>query len=525
MLDHVMDDEACYRALASREARFDGWFFVAVRTTGIYCRPSCPAVTPKRVNVTFHRTTAAAQAAGYRACKRCRPDAVPGSPEWNVRADLVGRAMRSIADGVIDREGVAGLAQRLGYSERHINRQLLAEVGAGPLALARAQRAQTARILLETTDVPVSDVAFAAGFSSIRQFNDTVRAVFAATPSQVRAAPRRRDLPVGTVALRLPFRRPLAAAMLFEFLALQAVPGVEEGFPFGYRRTLDLAYGTAVIELGDTGPGADLDDRSGVEPSWLDQGWIPCRLRLSDLRDLSTAVARCRRLLDLDADPRAVDGVLGGDDVLARSVARMPGIRVPGHVDGAELAVRAVLGQQVSVRGARTLAARLVARYGQPLAEPDGSLTHVFPSPQALLRIDPESIAMPKSRSRALLSLVAALAEKTIDLEPGADRDASAARLMTLPGIGRWTADYIRMRALGDPDVEMFGDVGLRHGLELLGVDGDPRLMPTTTQRWRPWRSYALQHIWVAAGARSHGRARDIRLDLIGSADKKQETA
>jgi AraC family transcriptional regulator of adaptative response / DNA-3-methyladenine glycosylase II len=498
MLDYMMDDDACYRALASRDSRFDGWFFVAVRTTGIYCRPSCPAMTPKRSNATFHPSSASAQAAGFRACKRCRPDAVPGSPEWNVRADLVGRAMRSIADGVVDREGVAGLARRLGYSERHVTRQLAAEVGAGPLALARAQRAQTARILLETTDVPITGVAFAAGFSSVRQFNDTVQEVFATTPTQLRALPMRGRRPstVGTISLRLPFRKPIAAAALFDFLALRAVSGVEEGWTYGYRRTLSLAHGVAIVELGEPIP---IDESADRLPGWIDEGWIPCRIKLSDLRDLGAAVARCRRLLDLDADPRAVDEVLGADPLLAGSVAARPGIRVPGHVDGNELAVRAVLGQQVSVLGARTLAARLVAQCGLVLPVPDGSLTHAFPTPQALADLDPATLAMPKSRATALLSLVSALTRQEIDLEPGADRDETTASLMALPGIGQWTADYIRMRALGDPDVAMSTDLGFRHGVQVLGADGDPKHTDELARRWRPWRSYALQHVWAAA--------------------------
>jgi AraC family transcriptional regulator of adaptative response / DNA-3-methyladenine glycosylase II len=501
MLDYMMDDDACYRVLSSRDSRFDGWFFAAVRTTGIYCRPSCPAMTPTRSNVTFHPTAASAQAAGFRACKRCRPDAVPGSPEWNVRADLVGRAMRSIADGVVDREGVAGLARRLGYSERHVARQLAAEVGAGPLALARAQRAQTARILLETTDVPITGAAFAAGFASVRQFNETVQDVFATTPTQLRALPPRgrRQSTVGTISLRLPFRRPLAAAPVFGFLALRAVAGVEEGWTFGYRRTLSLAHGVAIVELGDPAPFGDGALQPNSVPQWVGEGWIPCRIKLSDLRDLGSAVARCRRLLDLDADPRAVDDVLGADELLAHSVAATPGIRVPGHVDGNELAVRAVLGQQVSVVGARTLAGRLVAQCGVALPAPDGSLTHTFPTAQALSELDLSSLAMPKSRSTALFSLVSALAGGVIDLEPGADRDETTASLLALPGIGPWTADYIRMRALGDPDVSMSSDLGFRHGVQALGADGDPRRAEELARRWRPWRSYALQHVWAAA--------------------------
>ena len=366
MLVDVLTDDAKYTAVSSKDPRFDGWFFTCVRTTGIYCRPSCPAITPKRGNVVFAPTAAAAQEMGFRACKRCRPDAAPGSPEWNIRADLVGRAMRLVIDGVVDREGVSGLARRLGYSERQLNRQLHAEVGAGPIALARAQRSQTARVLLETTELPIGDIAFAAGFSSIRQFNDTMREIFAMTPTQLRGLRRPDALPsqtagAGTISLRLPFRRPFDAASLFGFLAVRAAPGVEVGTSHGYRRAVSLPRGAAVIELGDVSADAN------PAPTWNEQGWIPCRLRLCDLRDLASAVARSRRLLDLDADAPAVDEFLGSDHALASSVRSSPGRRVPGHVDGFELAARAVLGQQVSIAGARTLAGRLSLTYGLPL--------------------------------------------------------------------------------------------------------------------------------------------------------------
>jgi AraC family transcriptional regulator of adaptative response / DNA-3-methyladenine glycosylase II len=502
----MLNDDACYRALSSRDARFDGWFFVAVTSTGIYCRPSCPAMTPKRSNVRFLPSAAAAQDAGFRACKRCRPDAAPGSPEWNVRADLVGRAMRHIADGVVDREGVAGLAQRLGYSERHVHRQLLAEVGAGPLALARAQRSQTARILLETTDVPIADVAFAAGFTSVRQFNDTVREIFALTPSQLRASRRpavrsiARPTP-GVLVLRLPFRRPFAATPTFGFLAQRAVAGIEHGTRFGYRRTLGLAHGAAVVEVGDPAAGTD------PTPDWEKQGWLPCRLELADLRDLASAVARCRRLLDLDADAQAVRETLGDDPILRGALMHEPGRRVPGHVDGFELAVRAVLGQQVSVAGARTLAGRLTASLGTPMAAPTGELTHLFPTPQAIAAANAESLSLTKGRSLALISLASAVAEGTLDLGPGADRDQTATQLLALPGIGQWTVNYILMRALGDPDVFMPTDLGVRHGLRALGFAGDVRASESLALRWRPWRSYALQHIWAAASAAAGTKA------------------
>ncbi len=306
-----MDDEQRWRAVQGRDPRFDGWFVLGVTTTGIYCRPSCPARTPRREVVRFHPGPAAAQAAGLRACKRCRPDATPGSPEWDGRSDLAARAVRLLADGVVDREGVAGLATRLGYSARQVERALVAELGAGPLALARAQRAQTARVLLETTDLPLGDVAFAAGFGSVRQFNDTVREVFARTPGRSRAAlaapgPPRRP---GEVALRLPFRAPLHADQLFGHLAATAVPG---------RR------GVARRRLP---PHAAAAARAAAPSRWPRRpapgpAWVACRLRLTDLRDLAPAVARCRRLLDLDADPVAVDAALAEDDVLAPLVAR-----------------------------------------------------------------------------------------------------------------------------------------------------------------------------------------------------------
>jgi AraC family transcriptional regulator, regulatory protein of adaptative response / DNA-3-methyladenine glycosylase II len=475
----MLDWDACYRAVQSRDARFDGWFFTAVTSTHIYCRPSCPAITPKRANVRFYPTAAAAQQAGFRACKRCRPDATPGSPEWDLRSDLVGRAMRLIADGVVDRDGVSGLARRLGYSERHLTRQLTAEVGAGPIALARAQRAQTARLLLETTELTVTQVAFAAGFASIRQFNDTVRAVFATTPTELRARQQRTGSPVpGLVSLRLPYRAPLDAATLWRFLAHRAVRGVEECDGLVYRRSLRLPHGSAVVEL---------------QPA---AGHVACRLRLEDVRDLAAAVQRSRRVLDLDADPVAVDAALGADPVLAPLVARSPGRRVPGHVDGDELAVRALLGQQVSVTAARTTAGRLAERFGKPLTAPYEGVTHVFPDAATLADLQPSDLPMPASRARAFVALNTAIAAGDLVLDAGADRDDVEQRLLALPGIGPWTAAYIRLRALGDPDVFLPTDLGVRHALDRLGVPSDPRSAAALAETWRPWRSYALHHLW-----------------------------
>jgi AraC family transcriptional regulator, regulatory protein of adaptative response / DNA-3-methyladenine glycosylase II len=480
-VDVIFDSDRFWIAVEAEDPRFDGWVFCGVNTTGIYCRPSCPARTPKRENVRFFATSAAAQAAGFRACKRCRPDATPGSPDWDLRADLVGRAMRLIADGVVDREGVGGLAGRLGYTERHVHRQLVATVGAGPLALARAQRAQTARILLETTVVPITGVAFAAGFQSVRQFNATVREVFAMTPRELRSRARRGDHSQenGALSLRLPYRSPLDAEGLIAFLGLRAVPGVEEVQDGAYRRSLRLPHGSGVVEL---------------RPA---DGYVHARYWLEDLRDLAAAMQRSRALLDLDSDPLSVIEALGDDALLGGLVRNAPGRRVAGHVDPHELAVRAVLGQQVSIGGARTLAGRLVTEYGQPLERPIGAVTHVFPSIEALAAADPNRLAMPVARRRALLGLAGALTDGNLTLDGGSDRGQARGRLLALPGIGPWTTEYIAMRALRDPDAFLPSDLGVRHALEQLGHDGKPAAAERLAERWRPYRAYAVQHLWA----------------------------
>ncbi|MFE5998571.1 DNA-3-methyladenine glycosylase 2 family protein [Streptomyces sp. NPDC056454] len=450
-----MDDRSRYEAVSSRDARFDGAFFFAVVTTGIYCRPSCPAVTPRRANVRFYPTAAAAQAGGFRACRRCRPDAVPGSAEWNVRADVVGRAMRLIGDGVVDREGVPGLAGRLGYSARQVQRQLNAELGAGPVALARAQRSHTARVLLQTTGLPVTEIAFAAGFASVRQFNDTIRRIYARTPSALRAEAgtglgggRGEGLRAG-IPLRLAHRGPYATGAVFDLLGAGAVARVEElaGEPGRrtYRRTLRLPYGTGIAAVDEASPGP----------------WLEARIHLTDLRDLTTAVQRLRRLFDLDADPYAVDEALAADARLAPLVAARPGLRSPGAADPEEEAVRALVG--------RERAQELVERYGKAVDVPCGALTHVFPEPGVLAAAVTEP---------ALRTLAAALADGALRLDAGADREEARRTLATLPGVDGPTAALIRMRALGDPDVDPCGTPG--------------------AERWRPWRSYAVRHLETA---------------------------
>jgi AraC family transcriptional regulator of adaptative response / DNA-3-methyladenine glycosylase II len=477
------DFDRCYRAVQSKDARFDGWFVTAVLTTKIYCRPSCPVRPPFARNMRFYPTAAAAQQAGFRACKRCRPDASPGSPEWNIRGDVVARAMRLIADGTVDREGVTGLAARVGYTTRQLERLLQAEVGANPLALARAQRSQTARVLIETTELPFGDVAFAAGFSSIRQFNDTVRTVFDLTPTALRQrtrfGPDDAGAP-GALSLRLPVRTPFAYEGLFGHLAASAVPGVEEVRDGAFRRTLRLPNGSGIVSLT---PQPD---------------HVKCQLVLDDFRDLSTAIARCRRLLDLDADPEAVVDALSADPDLTALVAKAPGQRIPRSVHEQELAIRVVLGQQVSLKAARTHVRRIVTAYGQPVADPNGGLTHVFPAVEHLAEIDPSHLAFPRARQRSLTTLIGAMADGDVTLDAGCDWNRAREQLLALPGIGPWTAEVIAMRGLGDPDAFPVSDLGVRLAAKQLGLPDDVRQLTERSAPWRPWRSYATQHLWTA---------------------------
>ncbi len=482
-----LDPDQCYLAVQSRDQRFDGWFVTAVHTTGIYCRPSCPAITPKRANVEFHPTAAAAQQRGFRACKRCRPDASPGSPDWNVRQDVVARAMRLIADGVVEREGTGGLARRLGYSERHLNRVFTEELGAGPLAVARAQRAHTARLLIETTSLPLTDVAFAAGFGSVRQFNDTLREVFAASPTELRGARRREPLlnvasatieSRVAVTVRLPVRSPFASSEVMSFIGERAIPGIESWDGETYRRSLDLPGGVGVIGL------VAHDDH------------VAARAELTSWSDLGVAVQRVRRLLDLDSDPTAVDAALGSDPLLAGLVAAAPGRRAPASVDPYETAIRAVIGQQVSVAGARTVAGRIVDGVGRTLSEPGDDVMHVFPRPDELAMAPDEVFSMPGARRDTIRRLAAAVAGGDVELDVGSDPGAAHRQLLALKGIGPWTADYVVMRGLGHPDTFLTNDLGVRHALDRLGLSGEDG------SRWAPWRSYAVHHLWASLSTR-----------------------
>ncbi|MBD0322866.1 MAG: DNA-3-methyladenine glycosylase 2 family protein, partial [Aldersonia sp.] len=441
--------------------------------------PSCPAITPKPGNVTFLPTAAAAQRAGYRACRRCLPDAAPGSPDWNIRSDLSARAMRLIADGIIDRQGVTGLAAALGYSTRQLTRTLTDELGAGPLALARAHRAQTARLLIQRTSMPMADIAFAAGFTSIRQFNDTVREVFGVTPSQLRAEMRPADAPsaAGTITLRLPYREPLNQRWLTWFLAAHAVPGIEHwdgDEPGGeYWRTLRLPRTHAVARIRLAG------------------GHVRAELSIADMRDLASAVAKIRHLLDLDADPQAVDTALARDPGLGPAVAAAPGIRVPGSVDGVELLIRTMIGQQISLAAAATHTARLVSALGEPVDA--GPVTRVFPGAEAIAEHGAEVLTGPARRVRAIVAAARALADGDVQPHAGRRRDELYRELLALDGVGPWTASYVTMRVLADPDVLLDTDLVVKEGATVLDISLEE------TARWSPWRSYASMHLWRAA--------------------------
>ncbi|MDR6985542.1 AraC family transcriptional regulator of adaptative response / DNA-3-methyladenine glycosylase II [Paenarthrobacter nitroguajacolicus] len=494
-----MDFWQRYRAIDARDTRFDGQFFTAVSSTGIYCRPSCPARTPKAGNVIFYETSAAAHEAGYRACKRCLPEAVPGTPAWNIRSDIAGRAMRLINDGVITREGVDGLARRLGYSARQLNRILSNELGAGPLSLARASRAQTARTLLVSTEMRLADVAFASGFNSVRQFNDTIGEVFAMTPTALRAtgaktgqrrgAATPSDLAPGTLTLTLPYREPFDPG-IFDFLAVRAVPGIElsGSGPDGtrtYARTLRLPRGNASFSV-------TYSPSSAGKPLQLTALAV-------DLHDLPALLSRVRRLFDLDADPQAIDDALAMDLRLVNSVLATPGIRVPGAVDPQELLIRAMIGQQITVAAARTALTQLSVA-GSPAGAGAPGLERLFPTSSELADHGRTLLWGPQRRIDSIVATADAMATGALEFGYGDDFAGLERKLLPLPGVGPWTVGYVAMRVLGAPDVFLANDAAVRSGLKLLPADTG---LSADFREVSPWRSYATMHLWRAAAKRT----------------------
>jgi AraC family transcriptional regulator of adaptative response / DNA-3-methyladenine glycosylase II len=477
-----IDPKSCLAAFLGRDRRFAGRFYAGVTTTRVYCRPGCPAPLPKPGNVRFFPCAAAAEEAGFRACRRCRPETAPGTPAWAGTSTTVARALRQIEAGAADSAPLGALAARLGVGERHLRRLFGEHLGASPLAVARTRRLHFARRLLDDTSLRMSDVALAAGYSSVRRFNEAMRAAFGAPPRELRRAAAT-DRPAAGILLRLPFRPPLDWSALLAFLGSRAVPGVEEVSGVVYRRTVDLVGAAGVVE-------AAVDAGSGV-----------LTLRLWGLGPAAAleATRRAGRLFDLDADPETIGAHLSADPALAPLVARRPGLRVPGAWEPFETAVRTILGQQVSVRAARTLAERLVVRFGRvllPAAARDG-LSRLFPRPEELAGADVSSIGIPSRRGEAIRALAREVAEGRLDLGPAASLDEAEERLAGLPGVGPWTAQAIAMRALGEPDAFPAGDLGLR---KALASGGPLPSIPSVTARaggWRPWRAYALIHLWT----------------------------
>lgn len=487
----TLDVETCWAAVRSRDRRFEGRFVLAVRTTGIYCRPGCPARTPRRENVVFLPTAAAAETAGFRPCLRCRPDAAPDTPAWSGTSATVARALRLIGDGTVADGGLDELAGRLGIGARHLRRLFHEHLGAPPRVIALTRRVHFARQLVEQTAWPMADVAAAAGFGSLRRFNDAMRATYGRAPGAFRRGGAAADRVVRPLVLRLPYRAPYDHAALLGFLAERAIPGVEQVEGGVYRRAAAWAGGTGIIEVAPAAEGDALV--LSVEPPG---------------GALVAVVARVKRLFDLDSDPAPVAEHLGRDPLLGPLVRQRPGLRVPGAWDPFELAVRAFLGQQVSVRAARTLAGRLAARWGTPLPVARPGLTHVFPGAAALAAADLSGVGLTGARARALSAFAGAVASGAVALHGGPDLDETVRRLAELPGVGPWTAQYVAMRALGEPDAFPDGDLGLRKALS----DGpDPASAAALRRRaeaWRPWRAYAALHLWTSLGDPPAGEER-----------------
>jgi AraC family transcriptional regulator of adaptative response / DNA-3-methyladenine glycosylase II len=476
-----LDPDVCYRALRSRDARFDGRFFVGVTSTGIYCRPICPARTPLRRNCRFFPGAAAAAEAGFRACRRCRPEASPASAAWHGTSAVVTRALRLVADGALDDGSVAELAERVGTGERHLRRLFAEHVGASPLAVAATRRVHFAKQLLDETSLPVTTIAHAAGFASVRRFNTAMREAWGTAPRTLRRTPAAAARGAELV-LRLGYRPPFDAAALLAYLAARAVPGVEEVADGVYRRSVRFDGASGVIAVHP-------DPKPGGHRLLLH---VPAALALH----VRPIAARVRRLFDLDADPAPIAAELARDPELARRLRLHPGVRVPGAWSGFELAIRAILGQQVTVAGATTLAGRLAAAHGARLASPQGTLRVLAPEPPALARADLAEIGIPRARADALRALACAVAEDGLDLDGGLAPEEALRRLEALPGIGPWTAQYVALRALGVPDAFPASDLGLRRALGGAGRPLVARELERRAEAWRPWRGYAAVLLW-----------------------------
>ena len=481
-----IDADACYRALQTRDSRFDGRLFVGVKTTGVYCRPVCPARTPKRENVSFYRSAAAAEAAGFRPCLRCRPESSPDLGAWHGTSNTVTRALALIEAGALDHADVDAVASRLGMGERQLRRLFRRHLGASPIAIAQTRRVLLAKQLIHQTRLPMAEVAMASGFGSVRRFNETFQRLYDRPPAALRRQSGEASAVEDGVRLELAYRNPYDWMGLIEFLAMRAIEGVETVTPQRYARTIGLEDEIGLIT---------------VEPG-RKAGALIATIRFPKLSALRRIIARIRRIFDLTADPEAIAGHLGLDPALAPRVALRPGLRVPGAWDGLELAVRAILGQQITVSAATLLAGRIVREWGNPLpADLRGivpGLTHVFPSAQRLATADLSNLPMPRARSEAIGSMARAVAADPTIFEPQGELQGVIARLRALPGVGEWTAQYIAMRQLREPDAFPASDIGLLRAMA--GADGvrpSAAALQSRAEAWRPWRAYAAVHLWT----------------------------
>jgi AraC family transcriptional regulator of adaptative response / DNA-3-methyladenine glycosylase II len=470
-----IDPDICYRAVKSRDPRFDGRFFTGVKTTGIYCRPVCPAMTPRLKNVEFYSCAAAAENAGFRPCKRCRPETSPGTPAWLGTSASVSRALRYIGDGYLDHGSVEDLAARLGLGARHLTRLFEVHLGTTPVAVAQTRRVHFARNLIQETNLPMARIAMASGFGSVKRFNVLVKQVFGATPTQLRQRAGTIDVPGDTLVYRLAYRPPYDWPQVVGFLEGRAIPGVEEVADRAYRRTFEMNGSRGYFEVTPV---------SGQDSLLLS-------VSLPDLDGAIGLVGRVRRMFDCGADPASIGKHLGRDPLLKPLVKRRPGLRLPSAWDPFEMTVRAILGQQISVKGATTIAGRLVERLGTPLASPSAGLTHLFPPPATLAAGDLSGIGLTAKRVTAVKGLAAAVADGTLVLDAPLGVEDFVERMVAMPGIGPWTAHYVAMRALGEPDGFPASDLGLKHAAP--EVD-----LVARSEDWRPWRAYAALHLWAS---------------------------
>ncbi|MEN8008630.1 MAG: AlkA N-terminal domain-containing protein [Candidatus Krumholzibacteriota bacterium] len=470
-----LNPDICYRAVKSRDPRFDGRFFTGVKTTGIYCRPVCPAVAPLLKNVTFYPCAAAAEKAGFRPCKRCRPETSPGTPAWLGTSATVSRALHYIGDGCLDGGSVEDLALRLGMGSRHLSRLFEDHLGATPVAIAQTRRVHFARNLIEQSSLSMARIALAAGFGSVRRFNVLVKQVFGATPTHLRQRAKTVPALENTLVYRLAYRPPYDWPSLISFLEGRAIPGVEHVTPEAYRRTIAVNGTAGILEVSPV----------------AGRNHLLMQVSLPDLEGVIGLVSRVRRMFDCGADPEVIGSHLAHDPLLAPLVERRPGLRLPSAWDPFEMTVRAILGQQISVKGATTIAGRLVERLGTPLDAPREGLTHLFPSPGVVAASDLTGLGLTSKRAVTVKTFAAAVADGRLVLDAPLGVEEFAARIIALPGIGPWTAQYVAMRALGEPDGFPASDLGLKHASP--GID-----LPVRSEKWRPWRSYAALHLWAS---------------------------